>query len=103
MKIIQIREEIKHHVHTEDEHYIRYSPDDWRIRMYFDLISEDYDLPDDSAKELEALYQIELGYKPMSKEECDKLYSADPNCEHVHDPNNWSGIKCHKCGGWFCY
>jgi len=31
------------------------------------------------------------------------LYDADPNCEHEEKPNNWSGIKCKNCGGWFCY
>ncbi len=31
------------------------------------------------------------------------LYDADPNCEHKLHPNCWSGIKCIKCGGWFCY
>lgn len=103
MKIIQIREEIKHHVHTEKEHYIRYGPNDWMIRMYFDVITDDYDLPEESAKELEALYQIELGYKPMSKEDCALLMNADPDCKHVHDPSYWSGIKCHKCDGRFCY
>lgn len=32
-----------------------------------------------------------------------ELYDADPNCEHVLDPNCMSGIRCTKCGGWFCY
>lgn len=34
-------------------------------------------------------------YKP-------KLYNADPNCEHEIQ-ELWSGIKCKKCPGWFCY
>lgn len=60
MKITEIREEIKHHVHTEKEHYIRYGPNDWMIRMYFDVITDDYDISEELAKELEALYQIEV-------------------------------------------
>lgn len=39
-----------------------------------------------------------------TKEELDeKLYDADPDCEHELDPNSMSGIKCLHCGGWFCY
>lgn len=30
------------------------------------------------------------------------LYHADPNCEHDVQPQ-WSGVKCTKCTGWFCY
>lgn len=30
------------------------------------------------------------------------LFDADPNCQHEIDAK-WSGIKCKKCGGWFCY
>lgn len=33
----------------------------------------------------------------------DDLWDADPNCKHILDPKSWSGIKCLKCGGWFCY
>ena len=36
------------------------------------------------------------------KEEIE-LWDADPNCDHELDENVWSGIKCKKCGGWFCY
>lgn len=31
-----------------------------------------------------------------------KLYDADPNCQH-EIVAQWSGIKCIKCNGWFCY
>ncbi len=31
-----------------------------------------------------------------------ELYNADPNCKHVLDPN-YSGVRCLKCSGWFCY
>ena len=31
------------------------------------------------------------------------LYNALPSCEHkIVDGDNWSGIKCAKCGGWYC-
>ena len=30
------------------------------------------------------------------------LLDADPNCQHEIE-NKWSGVKCKKCGGWFCY
>ena len=31
-----------------------------------------------------------------------ELLEADPNCDHKII-NLWSGIKCKKCNGWFCY
>lgn len=31
------------------------------------------------------------------------LWQYDPDCEHLLDPHNWSGMKCLHCGGWFCY
>jgi hypothetical protein len=30
------------------------------------------------------------------------LYGADPDCKHDVRVQ-WSGIKCTKCRGWFCY
>lgn len=39
-----------------------------------------------------------------TKEELDeKLYDADPNCNHELDPRGYNGIKCMHCKGWFCY
>ena len=32
-----------------------------------------------------------------------KLYNADPNCNHNIVPQLSGGVKCTKCGGWFCY
>ena len=32
-----------------------------------------------------------------------KLYKADPNCNHNIVPQLNGGVKCTKCGGWFCY
>lgn len=29
------------------------------------------------------------------------LYDAKPSCKHKIQPQ-WSGIKCIKCGGWYC-
>ena len=34
--------------------------------------------------------------------ETDELFDADPSCKHEL-VNKWSGIKCKKCKGWFCY
>lgn len=31
------------------------------------------------------------------------LYNADPNCKHNIAPQLSGGVKCTKCGGWFCY
>lgn len=31
----------------------------------------------------------------------DKLYNADPNCDHDIE-TQWSGVKCRKCPGWYC-
>jgi len=42
----------------------------------------------------------------MSKEEekwnSDELFDADPNCKHEIEVL-WSGVKCKKCKGWFCF
>lgn len=32
-----------------------------------------------------------------------ELHDADPKCCHELDPECLSGIKCKKCGGWFCF
>lgn len=32
----------------------------------------------------------------------DWLYAADPNCDH-YVYSAWSGVKCARCPGWFCY
>lgn len=38
---------------------------------------------------------------PDLEDEC-PLYDADPNCKHKI-VSLWSGVKCSKCSGWFCY
>lgn len=30
------------------------------------------------------------------------LYNADPDCDH-EIVIQWSGVRCAKCPGWFCY
>ena len=31
------------------------------------------------------------------------LYNGDPNCVHeIVGGDNYSGIKCRKCKGWYC-
>ena len=70
MKITQIREEVIHYVYTEkNEECIRYGPNDWKIRMYFDLVSEDYDVTPEDAKKLEELFQVEMELQRLIKEE----------------------------------
>lgn len=32
-----------------------------------------------------------------------ELYNADPNCKHIIVAQLSGGVKCTKCGGWFCY
>lgn len=49
--------------------------------------------------------------KSRSKDckECDgqshfhELYDADPECRHNIKCASGGGIKCTKCGGWFCF
>lgn len=48
---------------------------------------------DDSVSEELRSHQDEIG----------ELYDADPTCWHVLDEKCWSGVKCLKCGGWFCH
>ena len=49
--------------------------------------------------------EIELQwYDDEEPEEKDILLNEDPDCEHVIvSGDNYSGIKCAKCPGWFCY
>ena len=30
------------------------------------------------------------------------LFNAEPNCDHDVQ-EHWSGVKCTKCDGWFCF
>jgi len=33
-----------------------------------------------------------------------ELWEADPDCDHeIVDGDNYSGVKCKKCKGWFCF
>jgi hypothetical protein len=34
--------------------------------------------------------------------ERNKLYNADPNCKHEVYGASGGGVKCIKCGGWYC-
>lgn len=31
------------------------------------------------------------------------LFAANPDCEHINNPRNSSGVKCARCPGWFCF
>jgi len=46
-----------------------------------------------------------LGMKEYIEEHkwlTEDLFDADPNCDHDIEVK-WSGVKCKKCSGWFCY
>lgn len=30
-----------------------------------------------------------------------ELYGGDPDCQH-EIVSKWSGVKCRKCGAWYC-
>lgn len=102
MKITNIDKIITHNVSTDDGFYKRYPDGSWTTEVYYDMIFEEQPVGLGMQFKLEELFQIEQGYIPMSKSQCDKLWDADPNCVHVHDPHCWSGIKCCKCSGWYC-
>lgn len=38
----------------------------------------------------------------LDREFGDILYNADPDCDH-RIIQLWSGVRCSKCGGWFCF
>ena len=45
----------------------------------------------------------ECGILSQKKSDEHILYHADPDCEHeIVGGDNYSGIKCRKCGGWYC-
>lgn len=33
----------------------------------------------------------------------ESLYDADPECQHNIVDSSGGGVRCTKCGGWFCY
>lgn len=32
-----------------------------------------------------------------------ELWDADPTCDHDEQAQPGGGVKCTKCGGWFCF
>ena len=47
-------------------------------------------------------------HRPDAEEICaiypwQVLYNAKENCNHEINPVLAGGVKCSKCGGWFCY
>lgn len=67
MKITQIHVKTTHEVYTEDKHYVRYGPNDWIGIMYFDIISDEYDIGSELTKELEELFQVEMELERLIK------------------------------------
>jgi len=43
-----------------------------------------------------------IGFPILSNYPVEELFNADPNCNH-EVVALWSGVKCSKCSGWFCY
>lgn len=46
--------------------------------------------------------QIREAFTSKAVKPPEDLYDADPNCDH-NVVSRWSGVKCSKCPGWFCY
>jgi hypothetical protein len=69
MKITNIYSETIHHVYTDDGHYIRYGPKNWMKRMYYDIMSEDYDVIPEDVEKLEKLFQVEMELEELIKTE----------------------------------
>ena len=71
------------------------------IKDYIEKDDEIYKQEKEFIKELEKKEKhqtvyIEYGGKTP-------LYNALPSCNHeIVGGDNWSGIKCRKCGGWYC-
>lgn len=41
--------------------------------------------------------------KKQKRAEKEELWDADPKCRHKIVDAPGGGVKCTKCGGWFCY
>ena len=39
----------------------------------------------------------------VNKDYQGELFDADPNCKHELILRYGGGVKCRKCGGWYCY
>lgn len=54
------------------------------------------------SNKVEAKYRNSEVYCHLHNQE-DELYDADENCEHEIAAAGFSGVKCTKCTGWFCF
>ena len=45
----------------------------------------------------------ELSAEQRMNEYEEELWDAEPDCDHEIVSASGGGIKCTKCGGWFCY
>jgi hypothetical protein len=71
----------------------------------------DYDTPEEAIQAIGSSYQgwiikdkeAQVVKATKEKHYTGQLFDADPTCKHVLDELHWDGIKCKKCGGWFCY
>lgn len=106
MKITEINKIITYKVWVNDNGwnscYMRNDDGDWYYKLDYDGKSIKKSVDWELEKQLEELFQEEIGAGYMSESDCNDLYDADPNCKHKYDPNCYSGIKCSKCNGWYC-
>lgn len=54
------------------------------------------------AEVLSTVNQLNVWY-PIQKEDKHELWGGDPNCVHDEVPQSGGGVKCSKCGAWFCF
>lgn len=47
------------------------------------------------------LQQINVAYEDFTGQHI--LYNARPDCKHQVQAQLSGGIRCIKCGGWYCY
>jgi hypothetical protein len=53
----------------------------------------------DEAHEFFRTERVRLARQSLAGE----LFNADPDCDHeVVDGDNFSGVKCSNCPGWYC-
>lgn len=63
------------------------------------VTAEEHAEAERKAEEAHAYFRADKARQSLAAE----LYGADPDCDHVIvDGDNYSGVKCSKCPGWYC-
>jgi hypothetical protein len=79
------------------------------LRKIIYLYYISHNIPEDKAAKFRDDYLKALGvpeepYDPVIKgDDGGDLWDADPNCKHEVVDAPGGGVKCRKCGGWFCF